>query len=83
LHVRAEEPASHPINGQQALGLEPVVFALQRTPPAGGGAVLCLVKASPSAGARSEQLAASESEISSGTVVDLLGGAQSTVEGAL
>jgi glycosidase len=46
LRVRAKEPAFHPAGGQEALDLGPAVFALLRTPPATGRAVLCLVNVS-------------------------------------
>ena len=42
LRVRRAEPAFHPAGEQQVLDLGPALFAVLRTPPAGGCPVLCL-----------------------------------------
>ncbi len=42
LRVRRAEPAFHPAGEQQVLDLGPALFAVLRTPPAGGRPVLCL-----------------------------------------
>ncbi len=77
LRVRRAEPAFHPAGTQRVLQLGPALFALLRTPPAGGRPVLCLhnVSANP----QTIQLPTSELD-ARGRYHDLLTGATFAIE---